>query len=282
MPTPTLPSPPALMLVENEDDYHAQSKCGAVMSSGMLKKFRDCPYAYHLATLGETEERDTAAYRFGRAAHKMILEGKDAFAATYHVGGPINEKTGKPYGVETQAYAAWLDEHGLTKDRIITPDEGVTLSTMAAMVRSHTEAAAALDFGWPELVLRHDLHGVPCQIRMDWLTHDAEGNYCIIDLKTTDDITYFESDAKRYGYPQQFAFYCDVFEAAVGSPAHVAVIVAEKKAPFRVGLWHFPKELLVEFSAINREALEHYKNCQEQDRWPTGYEAIREFTLSRR
>ena len=41
----------------------------------------------------------------GRAAHTLILEGRERFLAEYAIGGPINEKTGQPYGTTTKAFA---------------------------------------------------------------------------------------------------------------------------------------------------------------------------------
>lgn len=273
----TMPPPPSWALTENENAYHARSKSGEMMSSGMLKKFRACPFAYRQAVIGETKEKESAAYRFGRAVHKIVLEGTEAFNKSYAIGGPINEKTGKSYGVGTKAHDEWLAANGYNRDQVINDDEADTLITMANMVRRHPEADAWLDYGWPELVARAELCGVPCQVRLDWLTHDADGNFLIVDLKTTDDITWFLSDSRRYEYPHQFAFYRDVVQAAAGIAAQFAVISVEKKEPFRVGVWNVPMEVLDQYSAENRASLEYFKACQVADNWPTGYEEVRQF-----
>ena len=60
-----------------------------------------------------------------------------------------------------------------------------------------------LEYGEPEGVVRADYCGMPCQIRMDWF----EPHHGIVDLKTCDDLTWFEADARRYGYAHQLAFY---------------------------------------------------------------------------
>lgn len=42
-------------------------------------------------------------------AHCLILEGQAAFDEQYLVaGGPVNPKTGEPYGKATKAYAEWI------------------------------------------------------------------------------------------------------------------------------------------------------------------------------
>ncbi len=276
-----MPPPPSFATVEKEEPYHFRSKIGEVMSSGMLKKFRQCPYAYHLAVTGQTKEKDSAAFRFGRAVHKIVLEGHQAFNKAYAIGGPMNDKTGKSFGVGTKAHDAWLIENGYRKDQVINDDEADVLITMANSVRKHAVTSALLDFGWPELVIRADLHGVPCQIRMDWLTHDAEGNYLIVDLKTVDDMQFFESDARRYGYLNQIAFYRDVFQSRTGLPVNFSFIVVEKKEPFRVGVWQFPIEIIDLFSHENKIALENFKACQVTGEWPTGYETPRNYSLEK-
>ncbi len=202
-----MPPPPIFTLTEEVDAYHSCSKDGECMSSGMLRKFRQCPAAYHLASTGHVEEKDSAAFRFGRAADSIILEGTEAFGKRYAIGGPINERTGKSFAVGTKAHDAWLVEKGYRHDQVINEDEAETLLTMSEAVREHPTASKYLEFGWPELVMRAEIHSVNCQIRMDWLTHDADGNYMIIDLKTTEDLYYFESDARRYGYLHQLAYY---------------------------------------------------------------------------
>lgn len=276
-----MPPPPMWATVEPENEYHAKSKSGEVMSSGMLKKFRQCPAAYHLTVLGGIREKESTAYRFGRAVHKICLEGIPAFNKAYAIGGPINEKTGKSFGVGTKAHDEWLLQNGYSRDQVINDDEHDTLVTMSKMVCRHARAEEILDFGWPELVVRASLHGVPCQARLDWLTHDAEGNLVIVDLKTIDDITYFQSDAYRYEYPHQFAFYRDVVLAASGKQCPVIVLAVEKKDPFRVGIWNVPEEVLDLHSEKNRLALEQFKQCQITDEWPTGYEEPRTFPMPR-
>lgn len=276
-----MPPPPAWTSVENEAEYHAHSKRGEIMSSGMLKKFRDCPYRYNQLVTGQAKEKDSTAYRFGRAVHSIVLEGHKAFNKRYAVGGPINEKTGKCYGVGTQKFAEWLAANGLSMENVISEEEADVLVTMANMAERHPGVGELLDFGWPELVVRASLRDVPCQIRTDWLTHDAAGNYVIVDLKTTDDITWFESDARRYGYLHQFAFYRDVFQEAVRCPVRVTAVALEKKEPFRVGMFPVPVEVLDMYSTENGIALDHYKHCLEHNEWPTMYEDPREFSLPR-
>ena len=91
------------LIREHADEYHAKSR--DYLSSHQLAEFRRCPQLYHRRKLGLIEDVDRPAYLLGRAAHVLILEGLDAFDATFAVGGPINPKTDQPFGANTKTWA---------------------------------------------------------------------------------------------------------------------------------------------------------------------------------
>ena len=242
----------------------------------MLKEFRRCPAHYRSLTMGLAKRPDSDALRFGRAVHKMLLEGEAAFRAAFTIGGPINEKTGRSFGSGTKAFANWLSDNGMNRAVVITPSELEDIYRMREAARSHREIARLFSEGWAERSARASLEGVDCQIRLDWLRGDG----IAVDLKTVDDITHFEADARRFGYLHQFAFYCDIARAAGGVPIEIIAIVLEKREPFRAGVWNFPPDVLAPYSAQNREAIKTLRRCRETNRWPTGYEKPRRFPLS--
>ena len=91
------------------EEYHAASRSGRYMSSHLLADFRESPELYRRKTNGVIAEGESPALAPGRAAHCLILEGRAAFDGQYLVAdGPVNPKTGEPYGKATKAYAEWL------------------------------------------------------------------------------------------------------------------------------------------------------------------------------
>ena len=70
---------------EPADVYHARA--ADHLTSHQLADFRKCPLLYRNKQLGLIEDEDRPAYRLGRAAHTLILEGRDRFEARYAVGG---------------------------------------------------------------------------------------------------------------------------------------------------------------------------------------------------
>ena len=95
------------------EEYHADSRSGRYMSSHFLADFRESPELYRRKTRGEIAEAETPALALGRAAHCLILEGRPAFDREYVISeGPLNPKTGEPYGKSTKAYAEWRGSQG--------------------------------------------------------------------------------------------------------------------------------------------------------------------------
>ena len=217
----------------------------------------------------EYADTESASYLIGRAAHVRILEGRDAFEAAFALGGPINEKTGKPFGTATKAFAEWAAIQGKP---VLAHDQVDLVEQMASGVAMNDEAVALLLYGRAEGVVRTEYCGTPCQIRIDWL-HPHRG---IVDFKTCDDLTWFEADARRYGYHRQVAFYRAVLAQALGDtlvPVHL--IAVEKKEPFRCGVWRVGDDTLARAQRENEAAIRRLLICRERDEWPTGYEEIR-------
>ncbi len=210
----------------------------------------------------------------GRAAHKLILEGAAAFADAYATGGPINEQTGKPYGPTTKAFKEWADA---ANKQVLSDPHHKTCLQMVESVESNQFAYDLLFHGEAECVVRVLWREMPCQARIDWI-HDTG---TIVDLKTCDDLTWFEHDARRYGYFHQLAFYRAVWEVAsncIRSP-EMFLIVVEKKEPYRSGVWKIDRSSLAVADQENVEAMERLKVCKTAGKFPSGYEDVRTLAL---
>ena len=265
--------PPPWTLAIPETEYHGAAVRGDYMSSGMLREFRRCPAQYHGIVKGTAARADSGAFRIGRAVHKLLLEGETPFRGAFTVGGPLNERTGRTFGPDTKAFSEWLRDNGLDKAGTLTSAEADHVRRMRDAAKSHPEIGRLFSDGWAERSARMTMEGVPCQIRIDWLRADGMA----VDVKTVEDITRFESDARRFGYLHQFAFYRDGALAAGGGELEMTAVVLEKKPPYRAGVWTFPFATLEPYSIQNRQSLTAYRRCRETGRWPTGYESPRSF-----
>ena len=240
------------------------------LSSHALADFRRNPLLFHKKELGLIAQEERAAFVIGRAAHCRTLEGADEFRRRFAIGGPINPKTGKSFGQDTKAYAEWAATIGKPA---ISQDTADLCEQLAEAVSNHAEAAALLADGQAEGVVRAEYGGIASQIRIDW-THPERG---IVDLKTIDDLDYLELQARSFGYGHQLAFYRAILAAVAGRKPDVHIIAVEKKEPFRVGVWRFSDQVLDAAARENLAAIERLKISRAQDRWPTGYEAVRSF-----
>lgn len=259
---------PDFIIIETAEEYQAKRK--TFLSSHALADFRKCPALYRKKETGEIDDDDRPAYVLGRAAHSLILEGIEKFEAEYIVGEPVNPQTGKAYGKNTQAYQAWFDAQ---KMPVIAPSDFEFIKRLQIAVWTHIEAGNLLQDGIAEGVIRTDCCGMPCQIRMDFFSE----RYGIIDLKTCDNLDYFEADAKRYGYIYQAAFYRAVLRNVASKKHPFHFIAVEKHEPFRCGVWLVAEESLDFAETENAAAIGRLKKCRAENIWPTGYEEIRIF-----
>ena len=254
---------------EPAGEYHARSRSGEFMSSHLLADFRESPALYNKEINGEIEQKDTPAFVLGRAAHSLILEGRHAFDRDFVVtDGPVNPRTGEPFGAKTKAYADWL----ATQDReVVSGKDYAFILKLQRSVHLHAAASELLGICLAEGVVRAEYCGVPCQIRMDWFNMGRG----LVDLKTCDSLKWFESDCRRFGYIYQLAFYRAVIRVVTGVTVPIHIVAVEKNEPFATGVWQLTGEVLDLAEKINEAALERYKKCLHTGVWPTGYEEVR-------
>ncbi len=250
--------------------YHA--KAGEFLSSHLLAEFRRDPLLFHKKELGLIEDQDRPAYVIGRAAHVLILEGREAYEQAYAFGGPINPKTDQPFGSRTKAFQEWAEVQGKP---VLNDDQAALIESLNTSVQAHTHASALLGDGVAEGVIRAEYCGVPCQARLDWLNPKSG----IIDLKTCDNLDWLQMDARSYGYVYQLAFYRALAARLTGQRLPVYMIAVEKREPLRTGVWRMSEEALGLAQKENEEAIARLIACREKDEWLSGYEDIRTYDL---
>ncbi len=257
------------LIREPESDYREKAQHN--LTSHALADFRKCPELYHRKKLGLVEEIDRPAYVIGRAFHMLALEGQAEYDRRFTLGAPVNPKTGKPFGTSTQTFMDWVAGEAAKGRECLSDDQGALVDEMAEAILSHPRAQELLKEGVPEGVVRAEYRGIPCQSRIDWV-NPSRG---IVDLKSCDDLTWFEADAKRYGYSNQLAFYRSLVAKVTGETVPVHMIGVEKKEPFRCGVWVLSDQLLLLSQRENEAAIARLIQCATSDTWPSGYEELR-------
>jgi hypothetical protein len=257
-------------IFEDSDYYHQQSDKN--LSSHQLMDYIRSPYVYWWKRNCK-ERTDSPSYFLGRAIHQYVLEGSEVFHQNYSVGGPINEKTGKPFGPTSQKYQDWLtslQESG--KVGISTDDYDVVLKVNEA-IDGHIKAKFLLSDGFPEAVVRARYCNVDCQIRIDWYN---KGCNSIVDLKTCRNIDRFPYDFKDFMYANQMAFYRGVFYERFGFNPGIYLIVAEVVEPCRVGVFHLCELTLNDAQYTNELTIPEFIESKKTGVYPTKYEQIKE------
>lgn len=282
--------PEGSFLVEEDSAYHDIAKRGLAVSASALKVFRKSPRDYQAQYLrGEVKRSESPALVIGRAAHALILEGVETFEKSFVMVedldeefGFINPKTGSAYGETTKAWKeakAKLDEvHPGTT--IISREVWEDCQGMAASVRKHPLASRMLEVGDPERVFRQKVNEELFyrQSRIDFVADVGSGGIVLVDLKTTDDLSTFDRKAWKFGYPEQLAFYKDLFCRTTGStPGQIDVLIVavEKKAPYKVAVANLPHSILQVLQNRNEEHIAQLAQLfNSEEDWPTGYEGI--------
>ncbi|MBN1512120.1 MAG: PD-(D/E)XK nuclease-like domain-containing protein [Phycisphaerae bacterium] len=253
---------------EPADVYHAKAK--DFLSAHALNEFRRCPLLYRRKQLGLVPDRDTTAYIVGRGAHTLILEGRQRYERAFAIGGPINPRTGQPFGSQTKAFAQWATQQS---KEVLSDTHAALVEQMAAAVTEHRYAGELLAEGIAEGVVRCEYGGHRCQARVDWINPDADCG--IVDLKTADELDSFEASMRAFGYLYQVAFYRALIARASGHVLPVHIIAVEKREPFRCGVWQIAPAVLDAAQRDNEEAMNDLRQCRETGDWFTRYEALR-------
>lgn len=252
----------------NEKEYRAHP----ALNWSLLKLLRTSPAAYRAAATGAAENKDSAARRFGRLVHAMVLE-PDAIAGRYAVwaGGRRG----------TNAHKEW--EAALPEGaEVVTETEWDRASTIAGAVFSHPVASVLLSSGEGEVAIVWAEGGLAMKAKLDWLIRECTpeqaalvgcepGDAIIVDLKTCGDVS--ARGMERYvaigAYHGQMAHYAAAVEEGEGLIVGAVVIVAaEEGEPPDVGCYIMPDDgALYAGGLLRAHLLARLAECEAAGTW---------------
>ena len=263
-------APPIISMPASEYD---EARSTHLTSHGLMDYIKS-PRMHKLKQTGMMPSKSSKSFAIGTALHMLVLEGTAEFERNYYSPfpgtEPVNDKTGKPFGVATKAYTDWLEAEALGRE-VLSPSDYDLVVNMHRAVSLHGEACNLLQEGTPEGVIRTEISGVPVQTRMDWFNPTAG----IIDLKTIGDLDDFGEQFDKFNYGIQFAFYQMVAEEALGQCLPFYAVVVEKAPTHRVGVFTVNTHTLERYRREVERHIERYADSMRADHWPTGYETIR-------
>jgi len=261
-------------ITETAEKYHSMRgngfNDGKYFSSHMLIDYLDNQMLFKRAHIDKAVLRPLShAMKKGTAIHTCVLEKGADFVNDYSIGYPINEKTGKEYGADTNVVAEYLS--CLPKDKpFISTQEMTDILKINELVKSHKYASEIISNSEVEKVLRVNFEGIDCQIRIDAFF----GNRGIFDLKKTRSMSRFLRDADKFGYWIQAGFYSKIFEIATNQNATFSWIVVEDVEPFEVCLFELDSDHLNYAKKCVESGILEYKESIKNNQWSTGHEGI--------
>lgn len=236
------------------------------LSSHALADFINRGAGYYAArhvhkTIGD---KDSSAYRMGRAVHSAALE-PDKFGDDFSI-----------YPEDVLTASGSLSTSKAAREKIAGLDEGIDwllpkehaqAQAIAGSVRAHPIVQRLMEKGAAEVETYQGREGLPHGLKgcADWAYMDEFEAYGF-DLKTTSGTLagFVDGDFWTWRYDRQLAFYRRLFNWQ-----EVFLAVVEKAAPYCVGCFRVDPEVLDAAEAENEAAIsqliEHYATGE----WPT-------------
>ena len=205
----------------------------------------------------ESEREDTAAFRFGRAVHCLVLEPGE-FDSRYVIWDG-----GRRYGKKWDRF-----QTDYSDSEILSENELYRAKHVAASVNEHPVAHGLLRqaVDREQVVQWTDSEtGIDCKAKLD-----AVGSM-VIDLKTTQDVSpiAFGNSAAKYGYHGQCAFYHDgAVAAGYELTKDPVLIVVESVEPYDVAVYTLPDYVLDIGRMYYRRLLRQLHGCQQSGVFP--------------
>lgn len=212
---------------------------------------------YHFRHRKELPGKESASLSFGTAMHYAILEPGD-----YDKHKAIEPALRR----NTNAYKDWAKAQ--SPEAIIVSEEfDQTVKEIKTRLKQ-TGLAPIFDNGLPECSIFGTNNGLDLKCRPDWLDVSTKR---IVDLKTTRDLKWFKSDAKKFGYPLSVPHYKHIIAQATDTYAsdwNYVFVVVESEPPFDCNWYILTPALEAEALRQWEGAIESIGLCMQSGTWP--------------
>lgn len=298
---------PNALDISNEE-YHADTT--RISKSG-LDEISKSPAHYHYKYLNpERDEEEKDFFRQGGAAHCGVFESNE-FDNRYTVAKSAEEAGALKL---KEDLTALCDARGIAYKKAATKGQLIELlreagvnvimydDYLASLTASGKMILPAKEFDlvrrWRDAVHKHPaarvllakgvaektFHfeepntGAPCKIRPDWLS----GENFIVDLKTTIDASPqgFAKSVVKFRYDVAGGFYSDGLDYTTGVKTDGFIIIAaEKSAPYNIGVYILPHDVIERGRRLYLDNLQTYMECKTRNQWPGYSNTVEPITL---
>jgi exodeoxyribonuclease VIII len=226
------------------------------LSKHELDNFAVAP-SYYLHRKAQ-EWKPSRSMEMGTLIHSLVLEGR----CDYAVGPEVDRRT----KVGKEEWQLFCEENiGKT---IVTRDEANIITGCFKACEPLMEHCVYDDDNI-ETSLFWERDGVKCKGRPDMIAQ-INGETCLVDLKTTNDIRNFDSSFHRFRYDVQAAWYqYGLMQAAQMDEAPgFWFLVVDIESPHLCQFMRAGSEILINANAKIEEELAHFARCQTAQEWP--------------
>jgi len=225
--------------MENDDFYFGYMGQNS-LSSSAIKTLAKKPLKYLDSLGGESVSKP--AFDFGSLFHWYVLE-PEVYAKQKFIDVP--KRVGK-------VWKEALEEHG----RVFLQSDKEKVEDVAESFLSCSRIQHILEKSRPEVPAVGYIDDIPFRAKADIL-----GDGYIADLKTCQNLRWFKSDARKFGYSAQVYIYCKLF----GITFENFVFVAVDKSTGEFGFFSVSEEFYLQGKQIVEEGIENFKRIQSGD-----------------
>lgn len=240
-------------------DYHAVK---ALSATGAWELANECPAIYwHRSPFNPDAARSETGkpMDIGTALHLAVLEPERLADRTIEVDA-ADWRTKEARDVRDRAYGAGLVPL-LVKDLAL-------VGRLARALRANPFVAELLDGAGTEIsYFWTSEDGVPCKARADIVSRDGT---MLADLKASASASppFFQRQAFSAGHFLRSPWYADGWQHVTGKRAGYRYIVVSREEPHLVTVAELDERAIEWGRMTIRRALELFRRCRKQDRWP--------------
>lgn len=220
----------------SQDEYYMRSEERSYVTPENIGGLLEYPALFR-AMRDDRELRParSPAMTTGRAMNDFLTLSAAEFGERYTVeDGPVNPKTGKPYGTETKMYLDWFSKQ--EKTPVSTGDYAM----FAKMTKAYDEHSFVKSLsGWNcmcNVVYGATVKGTPCLVKVDKL-YSSGDTVIAVDVKTTSDLCAFHHSANSLYYREQQALIGTVLSACGIDELQTYIVAVEKGPMPRCGVF---------------------------------------------
>lgn len=212
-----------------QDEYFAASEERKHVTPENLAGLLDFPALFRaMQDVRDYRPALSPAMSTGRAMNDFLTCSAEEFGERYLIAeGPVNPKTGKPYGSDSKAYLEWVAQQAKTP---VTPEDHAMFGNMAKAYAAHSVINSLKDYECTNnAVFGAEIGGVQCLAKVDKL-YVSDKAVIAVDVKTTSDLQAFARSSDSLRYREQQALISMVLEKN-GVADVQSLIAAVEKGP---------------------------------------------------